>query len=99
MEEAWTSSQSIERSFGVWRMEDTMAEGVVNESLVTKQQEDFSESGTIDTLLNSGDIDTRTGLLNSLVICFKTHGQKSNVNKMRWLFLTNLSRISFEAPP
>ena len=49
-----------------------MAEGVVNESLVTKQQEDFPESGTIDTLLNSGDIDTRTGLLNSLVICFKT---------------------------
>ena len=56
-------------------MEDTLAAGVVNDSLVTKQLEDFSESGTIDTLLSSGDIDTRTGLLNALVICFKPHGQ------------------------
>ena len=62
MEEGWTSSQSIE--FG--RMEDTMAAG---ESLVKKQLEDLSESGTIEPLLNSGDIDTRTGLLNALVIC------------------------------
>ena len=46
-----------------------MAAGVVNENLVTKQLEDFSESGTIEPLLNSGDIDTRTGLLNALVIC------------------------------
>ena len=46
-----------------------MAAGVVNENLVTKQLEEFSESGTIEPLLNSGDIDTRTGLLNALVIC------------------------------
>ena len=46
-----------------------MAAGVVNENLVTKQLEGFSESGTIEPLLNSGDIDTRTGLLNALVIC------------------------------
>ena len=47
--------------------------GVFNESLVKKQLEDSSESGTVDTLLNSGDLDTRTGLLNALVICFKPH--------------------------
>ena len=47
-------------------MEDTMAAG---ESLVKKQLEDLSESGTIEPLLNSGDVDTRTGLLNALVIC------------------------------
>ena len=47
--------------------------GVFNESLVKKQLEDSSESGTVDTLLNSGDLDTRTGLLNALVICFKPY--------------------------
>ena len=54
-------------------MEDMVAAGgAANGSLVTKQLEELSESGTIDTLLNSGDIDTRTGLLNALVIWLLT---------------------------
>ena len=69
--------------FEFWRMEDTMA-GVFNESLVKKQLEDSSESGTVDTLLNSGDLDTRTGLLNALVICFKPHGQ--NCSFVFWIY-------------
>ena len=45
-----------------------MMAGVANDSLVTKQLENSSESGTIEALMTSGDIDTRTGLLNALVI-------------------------------
>ena len=61
-------------------MEDMMA-GVANDSLVTKQLENSSESGTIEALATSGDIDTRTGLLNALVICFKPNFEAAH---FRW---------------
>ena len=58
-----------------------MMAGVGNESLVTKQLENSSESGTIEALVTSGDIDTRTGLLNALVICIKPHFEAAH---FRW---------------
>ena len=48
------------------RMEDMMVKA--NDSLVTKQlEEEVADSGEIAAILNSGNIDTRTGLLNALV--------------------------------
>ena len=47
-------------------MEDMMVKA--NDSLVTKQlAEEVADSGEIAAILNSGNIDTRTGLLNALV--------------------------------
>ena len=70
-----------------------MAAGVVNENLVTKQLEGFSESGTIEPLLNSGDIDTRTGLLNALVICIRPHGQNCILQRERFNKKQNKDKI------
>ena len=50
-------------------MEDMMVKA--NDSLVTKQlAEEVADSGEIAAILNSGNIDTRTGLLNALVFWF-----------------------------
>ena len=50
-------------------MEDMMVKA--NDSLVTKQlAEEVADSGEIAAILNSENIDTRTGLLNALVFWF-----------------------------
>ena len=50
-------------------MEDMMVKA--NDSLVTKQlAEEVADSGEMADILNSGNIDTRTGLLNALVFWF-----------------------------
>ena len=46
-------------------MEDVMAN--FNDSLVTKVEEE-SSSQSLEAILSSGQVDTRTGLLNALVI-------------------------------
>ena len=46
-------------------MEDVMAN--FNDSLVTKVEEE-SSSQSLEAVLSSGQVDTRTGLLNALVI-------------------------------
>ena len=51
--------------FGEERMEDVMAN--FNDSLVTKVEEE-SSSQSLEAILSSGQVDTRTGLLNALVI-------------------------------
>ena len=47
------------------RLEDVMAN--FNDSLVTKMEEE-SSSQSLEAILSSGQVDTRTGLLNALVI-------------------------------
>ena len=50
-------------------MEDMMVKA--NDSLVTKQlAEEVADSGEMAAILNSENIDTRTGLLNALVFWF-----------------------------